>query len=260
MKKEEFNTIYKYIGNNSIAYILILKGKNVVESDDRCKIVDYLKSSNNISFLKVNVSFSQEGNFSIQNIAPKSRRSNAIMFNHKSFLDIASHLGINIDKAIRNKAVYVKYYDGIAAQEKRWERKKKEDFVVKESVRNSKIGKKLRDWMTNTRNALEIKKTNYERRVYNRLKRTFGNKVSTQHPFVIDGKVYFADICIKCKKVIIEVDGGYHEEKSQSEKDKERDNAFSSIGYKTIRITNEQVRNGRNLNSIVREILSMNVE
>ena len=62
-------------------------------------------------------------------------------------------------------------------------------------------------------------------------------KFRRQHPI----NDYIVDfICIE-KKLIIEVDGAYHSEPQQQEDDKIRTDILSTMGYKVIRFTNEEV-------------------
>lgn len=42
-------------------------------------------------------------------------------------------------------------------------------------------------------------------------------------------------------KLVIEVDGGYHAERSQQEDDKLRSEVLNGLGFYVIRFTNEQV-------------------
>lgn len=93
--------------------------------------------------------------------------------------------------------------------------------------------------------------------VYERLKKTFRNRVSVCHLFIIDGKKYNADICIKSKRTIIEIHGSYHEYREQIKKDSKRAAAFASIGYRTIRIPNEKSKDGHFLNMLVKELLEI---
>ena len=88
------------------------------------------------------------------------------------------------------------------------------------------------------------------------LVKTFHNRVKFQNPFIISGKLYYADISIPSLKLIIEVDGGYHNTEEQQAKDKQRDDDFKSIGYTTLRYTNEQVANSECRKNIVQKILS----
>ncbi len=62
-----------------------------------------------------------------------------------------------------------------------------------------------------------------------------GLKFRRQHP---DGP-YFADFACVSKKTIVEVDGGYHEQCEQQ--DRERQKHFEDRGWKVIRFPNEEL-------------------
>ena len=62
----------------------------------------------------------------------------------------------------------------------------------------------------------------------------------------------FIDISIPLLKLAIEVDGKSHKMKSIIEKDKMRDCALISMGWKILRIDNEDVKN--NLNSVIKTL------
>jgi very-short-patch-repair endonuclease len=64
-----------------------------------------------------------------------------------------------------------------------------------------------------------------------------GLKFIRQHPIGI----YIVDFYCHQYKLIIEVDGGYHNTLEQIEKDKERTDFLNFQGLKLIRFTNEQV-------------------
>ena len=99
--------------------------------------------------------------------------------------------------------------------------------------------------------------TLFENKVYKALKNTFKNRLKRQQPFIIDGKVYYTDFCIKSKKVIIEIDGGYHSLESQKIKDQDRDAAFKSIGYEVIRIKNSDTNNPKVLKELRARLITM---
>ena len=64
-----------------------------------------------------------------------------------------------------------------------------------------------------------------------------GEHFRRQHPVL----GYIPDfVCIN-KKLIIEVDGGYHLESEQQEEDEERTRYLNEIGYTVLRFTNEEV-------------------
>jgi very-short-patch-repair endonuclease len=73
--------------------------------------------------------------------------------------------------------------------------------------------------------------------------------------FLIDNKITFifqkgflnpfhriVDFYVPNGKIIIEIDGGYHKETVK--KDENKDKIWGNIGYKTIRITNEEINSG----------------
>lgn len=115
---------------------------------------------------------------------------------------------------------------------------------------------KFTKWSVNTKNKLENNPTKSELSLFKYLTGTLHNRVKFQHPFLINGKLYYADIAIPSLKLIIEVDGGYHNTEEQKAKDKQRDNDFKSIGYTTLRYTNEQVESREGRKNIIQKILS----
>lgn len=97
-------------------------------------------------------------------------------------------------------------------------------------------------WMEKNAIVLKRKMPAEENVVFNGIPKRLRKFAKRQHPFRINGRVYFADIYIKRVQSIIEIDGGYHT--TRTDKDKLRDEDFMSIGIKTIRIPNEAVHDG----------------
>lgn len=63
-----------------------------------------------------------------------------------------------------------------------------------------------------------------------------------------DNKHFFiADFYIPSKNLIIELDGEYHDDAKQQEKDIWRTKILKSLGYKVIRFKNEQITESNNL-------------
>jgi very-short-patch-repair endonuclease len=52
---------------------------------------------------------------------------------------------------------------------------------------------------------------------------------------------FIADFVLKDRKIIIEIDGGYHDEPKQQEKDRARTLILNSKGYTVYRLRNEEV-------------------
>lgn len=57
--------------------------------------------------------------------------------------------------------------------------------------------------------------------------------------YIID--CYIVDFVCRERKLVIEVDGGYHSEPRQAEDDAERSQRLQSLGYRVIRFSNEEV-------------------
>jgi very-short-patch-repair endonuclease len=69
-----------------------------------------------------------------------------------------------------------------------------------------------------------------------------------QAPFVFRPKtIYFCDFYIPSKRIVIEVDGIYHNGQVQLSKDLERDANLKSIGIRVIRIANEETKDQKRL-------------
>ena len=64
-----------------------------------------------------------------------------------------------------------------------------------------------------------------------------GVRFKRQHPI----KYFIADFYCHSKKLIIEIDGGYHRIPEQYEYDRNRDDELEKLGLKVLHFTNEQV-------------------
>lgn len=75
-----------------------------------------------------------------------------------------------------------------------------------------------------------------------------GVKFQRQH--IIDR--FIADFVCLSHKLVIEIDGGYHQLPEQKESDEERTEILSSLGFTVLRFTNEEVmkKGEKVLNSI----------
>jgi very-short-patch-repair endonuclease len=95
--------------------------------------------------------------------------------------------------------------------------------------------------------------TDAERNLWNhlRLRQVGGHKFRRQHPI---GNYIVDFVCLE-KRLIIEVDGGQHDE--QSLYDENRDSWLISQGYRVLRFWNNQIFNEL---EAVKEIIFENVE
>ncbi|PJR03219.1 leucine--tRNA ligase [Avrilella dinanensis] len=79
---------------------------------------------------------------------------------------------------------------------------------------------------------------------------SLGDKFRRQH--LIDD--FIVDFVCLSKKIVVEVDGGYHSTPEQKEYDEQRTIILNKRGFKVIRFTNEEVSN--NLQSVLQKIKS----
>jgi very-short-patch-repair endonuclease len=90
--------------------------------------------------------------------------------------------------------------------------------------------------------------TKAESKVWKFLKRS-GVNHTFQDPIRIpnENANYIIDFTLKSKTlgktIAIEVDGGYHNDKSQQEKDNKRDHLLEKCGWAVVRLTNDEVEN-----------------
>ena len=95
-----------------------------------------------------------------------------------------------------------------------------------------------KDWIENRMYELRQSANQYERKCIDILKK-LNIKFIHQAPFIVDGKIYFADFYFPETNLILEIDGISHVNKVDY--DRERDYAFSSYKIKTTRISNAMV-------------------
>ena len=69
---------------------------------------------------------------------------------------------------------------------------------------------------------------------------------------------YIADFYVAYYNMIIELDGDYHDNEDQIEKDIERDEMLNSMGYKILRINNLAVYNNKALYDIIKRFIKDN--
>lgn len=203
----------------------------------------------NARTLPVNISINAKTkDVSLQSLR-KSRTCNAVAIKHSTLVLLSEQCGLSIDYLLLTSTLFIKTIKSCKDQRKRKASRRR--IVNKPTMNN------FDKWIDDTQQKLLGSVTESEVKLFNKLQKTFKKRVSRQHPFVIDGKVYYADICLKSLSLIIEVDGGYHDTPQQKEKDSRRDEAFKSIGYKTIRCTNEQATDSKYVKQLVGDIMSM---
>lgn len=90
------------------------------------------------------------------------------------------------------------------------------------------------------RTKLLSKQTKAEKELYKHLNRNNVNYIK-QFPVDCNGKIYFADAFLTYYNLIIECDGGYHNQERIIKKDIQRDSHIRSCGYQIIHFTNEEI-------------------
>jgi len=63
---------------------------------------------------------------------------------------------------------------------------------------------------------------------------------------------YITDFCCPTKKVVIELDGEYHNEKEQIYYDNERQKTIEELGFKVLRFTNKEIE--KELDKVIEKI------
>ena len=96
--------------------------------------------------------------------------------------------------------------------------------------------------LKNIARQLRRNETPAEKLLWSRLRR---NNLSIpfrrQMPFVFGRYHYVADFYCRKYSLIVEVDGGIHDDREIKEIDEFREQIFTDMGYKTIRFTNNEV-------------------
>ena len=100
----------------------------------------------------------------------------------------------------------------------------------------------LSKWINETRNNLLSKQTDAEIEFYSVLE-TLDIPFERQCPFIINSRVFFADAVFHDTHTVIEIDGGYHKKPTVVINDRVRTKHLNGIGYRVIRIKNEEVYN-----------------
>lgn len=247
MRLKDFKVLKNYIGKDKFVYILTDGLKFDPITERRKFIMSLISLLPKDKYVRLNCNVSNKGKVSI-NTMPNRLSANSILIKHSVLVPLLEKNNLSLNFILAKKDILLKTKEEIIKQC----HDKKEKIIACEV--------KSPTWGDKTRDKLLKKSTKYEKIVFKKLKSAFGNRVKPQHMFVIDGKIYFADMSIKSKKLIVEVDGGYHNVKEQKERDTIRDEAFESIGYKTIRIPNEKACDKDFIEHVVQSIKENNIK
>lgn len=234
----------KFIKDNSTVYIL---NRDIENIDLKIKIIDYILK-NKDSYIKVGCSINYRSLTIVQN--GKSFMITKILYDKiNSFFDLYNNVFFEYN-----------YNDYIAQKLRKKERTSKK---IKNTKYNNKIisGEikpiNINEWCIKNKAKLIKTSTKAEKKLFNALPKKIQRISEKQKMFNIDGKVYFADLYIKNKNIIIECDGSVHYTDENIKKDRKRDSDFKSIGITTIRIKNEDVFNKDNRIAFIESLKSI---
>lgn len=130
-----------------------------------------------------------------------------------------------------------------------------EDVIAdKNHLAKLNVSDSRKDWIETNMYRLRQCANKYEIKCLNFL-RSRGVKVIHQAPFVLDDKMYFADIYVPSKRTIIEIDGIAHDNNFSAEYDEERDEAFESLMYKIIRLQNDVTTDEKKLEEALASVI-----
>ena len=144
-----------------------------------------------------------------------------------------------IYKEVKSKLYYLKYKIAPSSSPE-WEDKKPQYKTARKS-----------DYELLKKNARELRRfsTEAESVLWEMLrKKKLGEKFRRQH---IINDIIVDFVCL-AKKLVIEVDGGYHNNPETQELDKLKTEILNELGYKVIRFTNEEVLG--NIDSVIESI------
>lgn len=263
MTNSDFKLLNNYLGSDAYAYIIIRSNKALNPLEERLSLYKKIKRKFLLGgVIYSNVNYMSSNCIALHNIADGSK-SNSIIVRKDIIISVLGSED-ELNRLIENKIIFIKDRNSINAQQARKITNKRNSVINQASAKNNAKrilerdthGMGRNEWIKANSIVLQRKSTVCEKLIYMRLYKSLKKRVKSQVPFTINGNIYFADICIKCKKLIIEVDGGYHNIESRKNKDKQRDKDFSSIGYTTIRITNDEVNNPAYLSKFISDILA----
>lgn len=128
--------------------------------------------------------------------------------------------------------------------------KKTDKHVNAESAFAVRPSANLKRWIESKREELKKSTNIYEKKVLSLLPKPLQSIAELQYPVISKtGKVYFIDIFIPKYNIAIEVDGSYHDEKSQKRYDLQRTARLNTLGISCIRIKNDDLADRSKLTS-----------
>lgn len=187
----------------------------------------------------------------------RGKSGNSMVIIKSVFADFCKANGYSIDEFLDNKAVIhytASMFQNCRHQKNVYKRYQEANNKIRRAERRREILNsptstpyqkrqvQLDIWSEKKLENNEVASTKYEDQLFNKLYAIYRKRVKRQQKFIINGQVYFADIYMKAYKVVIEVDGGYHNTPEQTAKDERKDLDLSTMGLLVIRIKNEDIK------------------
>ena len=116
------------------------------------------------------------------------------------------------------------------------------------------IDKSTRDWIETNMLRLRDCANVYEHKFGEYL---ISKKINFIHqaPFILSGRIFFADFFLPNQHLVIEIDGLYHNGYKQCEYDRFRDACFNGYKINVLRIPNSAIMNEKDLKILVSKYL-----
>lgn len=214
-------------------------------------IISFAKESS-LTYMRVNTEYKKYGFY-----ISRGNHGNAVILPREVMLRFCEEKGFDI-KDLFEKNMIVNYsskeftsirhlknvrQERVKEQGKVRRRMEKYDIINSTTTsEKQKHDARLYLWSERKIENDEINTTEYEKSLFAKLYGIYRQRVKKQQRFIVNQRVYLADIYMKAYKAVIEVDGGYHSTDSQREKDDARDLDLSMLGLLVIRIRNEDIR------------------
>lgn len=151
----------------------------------------------------------------------------------------------------RNKEATLFIYELEKKRLNKANKRQRQKLAKREAVK-----KALEDRANKFREDLIKKQTDSEKRFKIFLNR-IGVKYEFQKIIFYDSSFYIVDFYLPSRKIVFEIDGGYHNSKEQKSKDNKRTGIIKNYGVKKVyRFTNEETTNTSECVSRLKHILS----
>lgn len=113
-------------------------------------------------------------------------------------------------------------------------------------------------WTLKTRSKLLKNQTPPEKEFYSVLD-TLNIPYDKQYPFFVNKRIFFADAVFHKTHTIVEIDGDYHLKKSVAKRDADRTKHLNGIGYRVVRITNDEIYDITSFMTKISEYIPVNI-